>query len=234
VVPGYEIAVLNEPCFEVGGDYYDFLNLGPQSLLLVVADVEGKGVSSALVMSNLQASLRALVMHLHSLEVLTMSLNEMIFNDTKSQKFLSLFLGLVDTRRNGLHYINAGHVPPLLIHGEQGGYRELTEGGTVVGLFPQTEYTRGSVKLATGDVLVCCTDGIVEASNVQEDEYGSERLAACVARHRTKSASAIVDAVSEDVAAFSRGGTHVDDKVLMVTKVTKEGLVSSGNISPMG
>lgn len=234
VVPGYEIAVLNEPCFEVGGDYYDFLNLGPQSLLLVVADVEGKGVSSALVMSNLQASLRALVMHLHSLEVVTMSLNEMMFNDTKSQKFLSLFLGLVDTRRNGLHYINAGHVPPLLIHGEQGEYRELTDGGTVVGLFPQTEYKRGSVKLATGDILVCCTDGIVEASNVQEDEYGSDRLAACVARHRAKSASAIVDAVAAEVASFSRGGTHVDDKVLMITKVTKEGVVTSGSVSPMG
>ncbi|MGH9493053.1 MAG: PP2C family protein-serine/threonine phosphatase [Terriglobales bacterium] len=234
VVPGYEIAVLNEPCFEVGGDYYDFLNLGPQSLLLVVADVEGKGVSSALVMSNLQATLRALVMHLHSLEVLTMSLNEMIYNDTKSQKFLSVFLGLIDTRRNGLHYINAGHVPPILIRGEQGEYRQLTEGGTVVGLFPQTEYTRGSVKLATGDVLVCCTDGIIEAANAQDDEYGTERLAACVARNRSKSAHAIVDAVSADVAAFSAGGTHVDDKVLMVTKVTKEGLVGVSNVSPMG
>src|SRR5262249_35779049 len=187
VVPGYEIAVLNEPCFEVGGDYYDFLNLGPQSLLLVVADVEGKGVSSALVMSNLQATLRALVMHLHSLEVLTLSLNEMIFNDTKSSKFLSVFLGLIDTRRNGLHYINAGHVPPILIHGEQGEYKLLQEGGTVVGLFPQAEYRRGSIKLATGDILVCCTDGILEAANAQEDEYGTERLAACVARNRKKS-----------------------------------------------
>src|SRR5207253_8758870 len=102
VVPGYEIAVINEPCFEVGGDYYDFLNLGPQTLLLVIADVEGKGVSSALVMSNLQATLRALVMHLHSLEVLALSLNEMICTDTKQQKFLSMFLGLVDTRRGGL------------------------------------------------------------------------------------------------------------------------------------
>lgn len=234
VVPGYEIAVLNEPCFEVGGDYFDFLNLGPQSLLLVVADVEGKGVSSAMVMSNLQASLRALVMHLHSLEVLTMSLNEMIFNDTKSRKFLSLFLGLIDTRRNGLHYINAGHVPPLLIHGDGRPHQELTEGGTVVGLFPQTEYQRGSVKLATGDILVCCTDGIVEASNKQDDEYGSGRLAASVARHRAKSAHAIVDAVATEVAGFSAGGQHVDDKILMITKVTKEGVVIAGNVSPMG
>src|SRR5205085_3902468 len=84
IVPGFDIAVMNEMCYEVGGDYYDFLNLGPQTLLLVIADVEGKGVSSALVMSNLQATLRALVMHLHSLEVLALSLNDMICQDTKS------------------------------------------------------------------------------------------------------------------------------------------------------
>jgi sigma-B regulation protein RsbU (phosphoserine phosphatase) len=224
VVPGYELAVSNEPCFEVGGDYYDFLNLGPQTLLLVIADVEGKGVSSAMVMSNLQATLRALVMHLHSLEVLTLSLNEMIYNDTKSEKFLSIFLGLVDIRRNGLHYINAGHVPPILVSGETGAYRLLEEGGTVVGLFPDSEYTRGGAKLQPGDVLVGCTDGIMEACDTCEEEYGVDRLAACVARNRTKSAQAIVDAVLDEVNFFSVGGVHKDDKVLMVLKVTKEGV----------
>ncbi|HTC93419.1 MAG TPA: SpoIIE family protein phosphatase [Terriglobales bacterium] len=227
VVPGYELAVLNEPCFEVGGDYYDFLNLGPQTLLLVIADVEGKGVSSALIMSNLQATLRALVMHLHSLEVLALSLNEMIYNDTKSEKYLSIFLGLVDTRRSGLHYINAGHVPPILINGETGKYKLLEEGGTVVGLFPTAEYNRGSASLTPGDVLVCCTDGILEAMNAQEDEYGTERLAECVASHRVKPAQAIVDAVLAEVSEFSRSGTHIDDKVLMIMKVTQVGVVET-------
>jgi len=229
VVPGYELAVLNEPCFEVGGDYYDFLSLGPQTLLLVIADVEGKGVSSALIMSNLQATLRALVMHLHSLEVLALSLNEMIYNDTKSEKYLSIFLGLVDTRRSGLHYINAGHVPPILVSGETGEYKLLEEGGTVVGLFPTAEYNRGSANLSAGDVLVCCTDGILEAMNAQDEEYGTERLAECVARHRTKSAQAIVDAVLSEVNEFSRSGTHIDDKVLMIMKVTQAGAVETAS-----
>ena len=229
VVPGYDIAVINEPCFEVGGDYYDFLNLGPQSLLLVVADVEGKGVSSALVMSNLQATLRALVMHLHSLEVLTLSLNEMICNDTKSQKFLSMFLGLVDTRRNGLHYINAGHVPPILVDGETGQYQSLEDGGTVIGLFLATEYQRGAAKLKAGDILVCCTDGIQEANNAADEEFGTERLAASVFQHRNKSAQELVDSVLADVNAFSATGTHVDDKVLMVLKVTGSGAVSASS-----
>jgi len=229
VVPGYDIAVINEPCYEVGGDYYDFLNLGPQSLLLVVADVEGKGVSSALVMSNLQATLRALVMHLHSLEVLTLSLNEMICNDTKSQKFLSMFLGLVDTRRNGLHYINAGHVPPILIDGETGKYQTLEDGGTVIGLFLATEYERGAAKLKAGDILVCCTDGILEANDEKDDEFGNDRLAASVFQHRNKSAQELVDSVLADVNAFSVRGTHVDDKVLMVLKVTGSGAVAAAS-----
>ncbi len=223
VVPGYDLAVANQPCFEVGGDYYDFLSLGPQTLLLVIADVEGKGVSSALVMSNLQATLRALITHLHSLEVLALSLNEMIFNDTKSKKFLSVFLGLLDTRRNGLHYINAGHVPPVLVNGDSGHYELLEAGGTVVGLFPDAEYSRGSCRLRPGDVLVCCTDGITEPCNLNEEEYGTERLAQCVSRNRRRAAHEIVGAVMDDLAEFSRGGIHVDDKVLMIVKVTEGG-----------
>jgi sigma-B regulation protein RsbU (phosphoserine phosphatase) len=222
VIPGYELAVMNEPCYEVGGDYYDFLSLGPQTLLLVIADVEGKGVSSALVMSNLQATLRALVMHLHSLEVLALSLNEMMYNDTKSRKYLSIFLGLVDTRRNGLHYINAGHVPPILINGETGEYKLLQDGGTVVGLFPTAEYERGSAKLNPGDILVTSTDGITEACNANDDEFGYDRLAKCVAKHRQKSAEQIIEAVLAEVKEYSHEGVHIDDKVLMVLKVTKD------------
>ena len=222
VIPGYELAVINEPCYEVGGDYYDFLSLGPQSLLLVIADVEGKGVSSALVMSNLQATLRALVMHLHSLEVLALSLNEMMYNDTKSRKYLSIFMGLVDTRRNGLHYINAGHVPPILINGETGEYKLLQDGGTVVGLFPTAEYARGSAQLNAGDILVTSTDGITEACDASDEEFGYDRLAKCVAKHRHKTADQIIESVLTEVKEHAKEGVHVDDKVLMILKVTKD------------
>ena len=225
VIPGFELAVANEPCFECGGDYYDFLHLGPQSLLLVVADVEGKGVSSALVMSNLQATLRALVMHLHSLEVLALSLNEMIYNDTKSEKYLSCFLGLVDTRRNGLHYINAGHVPPILVDGTTGKYSLLEEGGTVVGLFPKTDYTRGTAQLKSGDILVCCTDGILEACDERDEEFGSEQLAAAVIKHRDKTAPAIIESVLAEVNQWCHG-VQADDKVLMVMKVNSNGTIT--------
>jgi sigma-B regulation protein RsbU (phosphoserine phosphatase) len=221
VVPGYDIAVLRDFCFNVAGDYYDFLNLGPQSLLIVSAEVEGKGVSSALIMANLQATLRALIMHLHSLEVLAFSLNEMLYKDTHG-KHLSLFLGLVDTRRNVLHYINAGHVPPALIRGESGEIKLLEEGGTVIGLFPQADFTRGSAKLEPEDLLVCCTDGILDVCDEHQQQYGSKRLAELVRENRQRNAQGIVDAVLSDVASYSTASMNDDDKVLIVLKVTSD------------
>ena len=219
-VPGYQLAVANHPCSEVGGDYYDFLSLGPQTQLLVVADVEGKGLASAMAMSKLQATLRALVTQLHSLEVLALSLNEMMFNDTKSRKFLSVFLGLLDTRHNGLHYINAGHVPPIVVDGESGEYRLLEEGGTVVGLFAEAEYNRGTYKLRPGDIFVACTDGITGPRDLHDEKYGSARLAQCVSRNRHRTAEEIIDSVLSDLTNFARGAVQVDDQVLMVMKVT--------------
>jgi len=232
VVPGFELAVINEMCYDVGGDYYDFLSLGPHTLLLVVADVEGKGVASALVMSNLQATLRALVMHLHSLEVLALSVNDMICADTRRGKFMSMFLGLVDTRGNKLHYINAGHCPPILIDGETGRHKLLDKGGTVVGMFPDAVYQRGSERLKRGDILVACTDGILEACDTKDDEFGEERLAEAVAKIRTRPAQHIVDTVLKEVDDFSKGGQNIDDKVLMVLKVTADAAMETQKIAP--
>jgi sigma-B regulation protein RsbU (phosphoserine phosphatase) len=218
LVEGLDIALLNEPCFAVGGDYYDFLSLGPNTFLSVIADVEGKGVSSALVMSNLQATLRALVLHLHSLDEIAESLNRMILNDTRSQKYLSIFLGLIDIRRKGLHYINCGHVPPVIVRTGSDPVA-LTEGGMVIGLFESARFERGYTRLQRGDVLVLCTDGITESMDAQHEEYGTDRLVECVRTVQDKSAAEIVSAVSADVTRFSRYGAHTDDKVMIAIKV---------------
>ncbi len=218
LVEGFDIAVLNEPCYAVGGDYYDFLSLGPQTLLVVIADVEGKGVSSALVMSNLQATLRALVLHLHSLNEVTEALNRMILTDTRGGKYLSIFLGLIDVRRKGLHYINCGHVPPIIVRPQQEAIH-LTEGGMVIGLFENVPFDRGYLRFQPGDVLVLCTDGITESMDAQHNEYGSDRLIDAVRAAADRKAGEIVASVSSDVARYSRQGTHVDDKVMIAIKV---------------
>ncbi len=219
LVPGFEIALMNEPCFAVGGDYYDFLTMGPHTLLVVIADVEGKGISSAMIMSNLQATLRAMVLHIHSLNDIVESVNRMILEDTRGEKYMTMFLGLIDTRRKSIHYINCGHVPPFVLCPSQNEPIELTEGGMVVGLFDGVQYDRGHAKLQPGDVVVMCTDGITESMDAEDNEYGSENLLACVRQHAERPAPEIVAAASADVARFSRDGTHLDDKVLIAIKV---------------
>jgi phosphoserine phosphatase RsbU/P len=221
VIPGFDLAVLNEPCFEVGGDYYDFLSLGANTLLVVIADVEGKGISSAMVMSNLQATLRALVLHLHSLNDIAESVNKMILHDTRGEKYMTMFMGLIDTRRKAIHYINCGHVPPVIVRpGSEP--LHLTEGGMVIGLFEDVQFERGHVKFQTGDILVLCTDGITEAMDEQSDEFGLDRLVASVTQVPERKAKEIVLKVCDDVTEFSKGGTHMDDKVMLAIKVVNE------------
>jgi phosphoserine phosphatase RsbU/P len=215
---GFDIAVSHRPSLEVGGDYYDFIPLAPDTILMVVADVEGKGVGSAMVMANLQATLHALLAHLHSLERLVESLNDMMLADTRGQKFMTMFVGLLDQPNRTLHYVNAGHVQPGVIRAN-GDIEYLAEGGIVVGLFAGMRYQRGHVKLHPGDVVVACTDGITEADNSAEEEFGSQRLVDLVSSERTQPAQDIVKSVLKEVDLFSHGGTHDDDRVILILKV---------------
>ena len=217
-LPGFDIAVSNRMSLEAGGDYYDFIQLAPDTMLAVVADVEGKGVGSAMVMANLQATLHALIAHLHSLERLVESLNDMMLADTRGQKYMTMFVALLDQPRRTLHYVNAGHVPPAVVRAN-GTVDYLREGGMVVGMFPSVKFDRGHVRMEPGDIFVACTDGITEAMNSQDDEYGSQRLIDLVARERSLPAAEIVQSVLTEVDHFSRGGTHEDDRVILIMKV---------------
>jgi sigma-B regulation protein RsbU (phosphoserine phosphatase) len=215
---GYDIAVSNRMSLEAGGDYYDFIQLAPDTMLTVVADVEGKGVGSAMVMANLQATLHALLAHLHSLERLVESLNDMMLADTRGQKYMTMFLTLLDQPHRTLHYVNAGHVPPAVVRAN-GTVDYLREGGMVVGMFPAVRFDRGHVRLEMGDIFVACTDGITEAMDTEDDEFGSQRLVDLVARERKLPAAEIVQSVLREVDLFSRGGTHEDDRVILILKV---------------
>jgi sigma-B regulation protein RsbU (phosphoserine phosphatase) len=217
-LPGFDIAVSNRMSLEAGGDYYDFIQLAPDTMLTVVADVEGKGVGSAMVMANLQATLHALIVHLHSLERLVESLNDMMLADTRGQKYMTMFVTLLDQPHRTLHYVNAGHVPPAVVRAN-GTVDYLREGGMVVGMFPSVKFDRGHVRLEPGDIFVACTDGITEAMNAQDDEFGSQRLIEMVARERALPAAEIVQSVLTEVDHFSRGGTHEDDRVILIMKV---------------
>ena len=213
----FEISVFHRPTQMVGGDYYDFLMLDQDTMLTVVADVEGKGVASALMMSNLQAMLHTLVGHLHSLERLVEAINNLMASEGRQRKFMSMFVAMLDRRHRGLHYINAGHVPPAVIRAD-GRVESLREGGMVIGVIPGQSYERGFLRMEVGDVFIACTDGITESMNRAGDEFGLERLEQCVASHRHKKPPEIVKCLLSEVDEFSRGGAHEDDTVVLIMK----------------
>jgi len=184
----------------------------------VVADVEGKGVASAMIMSNLQATLRAIVRHVHSLEGIVFTLNESILASARSCKFMTLFLGLIHLPTRALHYVNAGHVPPAVVRAE-GETVTLGAGGLPIGLFPQSRYTRGSLELKAGDLLLACTDGITEADNAAGDQFESEGMVKVARAHCQSAAQKIVDTICAEVTEFHREGIHHDDRVMMAIKV---------------
>ena len=227
VFPGIEIAVSHRASQMVGGDYYDFLPVEVdrgESLLLVVADVEGKGAASALVMANVQATLHALADHVETLEKLPATINHKLLMGAcasmaqgRPTKYLSMFLALVEAGGRNFRYVNAGHVPPAVIRTD-GSVEWLEAGGMIVGLLPDIQFECGTVALAPGDLLVACTDGITEAMDVTGTEFGRARLAELVTGVREQSPEEIMRAVLREVETHSRGGIYEDDRILMVMK----------------
>jgi CHASE2 domain-containing sensor protein len=217
VIDGLDIAVRHETSLQVGGDYYDFILLNPETFLFVVADVEGKGASSALVMSNVQATLHALLIHEQSLENLVPTLNECILRN-RTRKFITLFLGLLDLRSWKLRYVNCGHVWPIVVRSGSDPI-ELQEGGTMIGLLPGRNYACGMIQLQPGDLLLAYTDGMTEANSRFGEQYECQRMVSAAQSHRQCSAQEVVDSIFNDVARFSVGGDHEDDKVMMAIKV---------------
>ena len=228
VFPGIEIAVSHRASQMVGGDYYDFLPVqvdGAEALLLVVADVEGKGAASALVMANVQATLHALADHLETLEKLPATINQKLLMGARSSsttggrmtKYLSMFLALVETGGRNLRYVNAGHVPPAVIRAD-GTVEWLHAGGMIVGLLPDISFECGTAALAPGDILVACTDGITEAMDSVGTEFSRQRMAELVISVRDRSPEAILRTVIAAVETHSRNGMYEDDRILMIMK----------------
>jgi phosphoserine phosphatase RsbU/P len=226
---GLEISVSHRASQMVGGDYYDFLPVvvdGQNSLLVVVADVEGKGAASALVMANVQAILHALADHIEALEKLPATINQKILlrertgnPRSRATKYLSMFLGLAEPGGRSFRYVNAGHVPPAVIRTD-GTIEWLETGGMIVGLLPDVQFECGSAALAQGDLLVACTDGITEAMDRDGTEFSRQRLAEFVARMRHRQPEEIIQAVIAEVEKHSRGGAYEDDRILMVIKAS--------------
>ena len=214
---GYEIDVAWRPLRSVGGDYFDVLKFNEQSLAVCIGDVAGKGVPAALLMSNLQATVRGFV----GPEVTPADLCARVNRATRpyvgENRFITFFYGLLDAPARRLAYANAGHNPPLLVH-RDGSCSKLQDGGPVLGLVPNWHCQAGSVELAPGDRLILFTDGITEATDARGEEFQEERLVALVTTHRQLRPGAIREKITAAVREFT-GNKWNDDATLLVLGV---------------
>jgi phosphoserine phosphatase RsbU/P len=214
-IPGLDISVAWTPAHEMSGDYLDLIRLGERRLAISVGDVVGKGLPAALLMSNLQAAVRALAPDVLSPEGLAARVNSLMLANTGAQKFITLFYGLLDGYR--LTYTNAGHNPPMLVRAD-GTYSRLETGGVVLGVLPDWSYSQAQVALAPGDRLLAFSDGITEAENPAGAQFGDERLLDLLLRNRGLSATRLRRKIMRAVADFA-GGALQDDATLVVIGV---------------
>jgi sigma-B regulation protein RsbU (phosphoserine phosphatase) len=215
--PGVEVAVAWQPADGVGGDCFDTIAFG-DAVGVSVADIAGKGLPAALLMSNLQAAVRAFALDAAAPSAICASVNRLLCRNMASGRFATFCYARIDPASGRVDYANAGHNPPLLVR-RDGTTETLTKGGMVLGVFPDTKYDQAHVTIAPGDRLVFYTDGITEARNADGDEYGDERLLAAAVAARDQSAEAIKTALLDDVNGFT-GGLFEDDATLIVVAIT--------------
>lgn len=219
VIPGYDIAGKSIPAKDVGGDYFDFIPINHDRLAICMGDISGKGMPAALLMSNLQATLRAQTLHnLNPSECIRRS-NRLLFQITDPEKYATLFYSILDKENNCLCYTNAGHDNPLLLRSD-GQIKRFKEGGIVVGFLENFEYIEEKETLLPGDLLLIYTDGITEALTAAEEEYGEERLTQLVREIREEPAAKIIDRIIAEIEAFRRDAPQTDDMTLIVVKKT--------------
>jgi len=214
-VKPFQIACAWEPARSVGGDYFDVLTLGPHQLGICIADVSGKGITAALLMANLQAAVRAFAPGSASPGALCRKLNEVLCGSIAPGKFVTFFYGVLDGDKLILRFENAGHSPPIVLRGDDATI--LTEGGTVLGLFPKSSYEERQFALQSGDCLLLTTDGVTEAANENDEEFGNEHVIASARAARSLGAQGIRTRILEDVTRFCEGNFQDDASLIVVT-----------------
>jgi sigma-B regulation protein RsbU (phosphoserine phosphatase) len=218
-IPGYDIAGISLAARQVGGDYFDFIAMQDGLTGLCVADVSGKGVTAALLMAVVQATIRGQSLVDTSMSERLAAANRLIHQSTPSDKFVTMFYSALDATNHRLHYSNAGHNPPFLIS-QNGEMRLLESGGPVLGVLPHFSFEQSSVDLAVGDLLLIFTDGFSEAMNPKLEEYGEERLLEATRRVADQSAQSVLETLFSEVNAFCGEEPQFDDMTIMAVRRT--------------
>lgn len=214
----YDIAALNISSKQVGGDFYDIIKLNEHNFCITIADVSGKGVPAALLMANLQAFLKIICKHGFELSESTALINDLVCENTMDGKFITFFWGLLNNEDLTFTYVNAGHNPPLLIRNNT--ITKLEKGGIILGVMKTfTPYISDTIRLQKDDVIICYTDGITEAKNKNDDEFGDDTLEKICLDNISGSSDDILHAIKTSVQKFSEGTVQSDDITAIIIKV---------------
>lgn len=212
-----DISATYIPCKEVSGDFYDIISLKDGRSIFVCADVSGKGIPGAMVVSNMQATLRAYLEYSTDLISVVTRLNENVIKHTTSDRYITFFIGIFDPATKKFEYINAGHNPPLHVS-KEGRVEKLKTGGIFLGFMP-FEYEKSSIRLKSGDILALFTDGLVETMDNTEEEFGDDRLEKVLLKTSKKNSAAIQKAVITAVQKHQEGQQLEDDFTLIISKI---------------
>jgi sigma-B regulation protein RsbU (phosphoserine phosphatase) len=224
-VAGLDYCGANRPALEVGGDYFDFLDflsLPSPKLGIAIGDVSGKGIPAAKMVPVLHNSLRALTIFPRAdLSSLMTNLNRLVHEALSPNHFASFFYAEYEVPTRRLAYVNAGHNPPIILRSRAGRrhVKRLEVGGGVLGLFPKSSYSQGTVVLESGDLVIAYTDGLSEAMNVEGQLWGEDRLIQTAQGCVGLSAAATIDTLLEAVSSFANGARQQDDIALVILQV---------------
>jgi sigma-B regulation protein RsbU (phosphoserine phosphatase) len=223
-IPGIEIAAASRPALEVGGDFYDFFWLDESRLGIVIADVSGKGIPGALIMSMVRSVVRAESRRSQTPRDVLQAVNQTICSDTRENVFVTMTFAILDLERKRLTFARAGHEPLVAYSPSDGALRLISPEGIALGLVDEEIFTvirDQEVPIRDGDVFVLYTDGIIEAVDRSGHEYGQERFLDLVRTHADKPAEQLIDDLVMDIRDFTRGGKQSDDITLVVLKFNR-------------
>jgi sigma-B regulation protein RsbU (phosphoserine phosphatase) len=216
---GFDISGYMTPCYQVGGDYYDYIPIGTDRLGVTIADVSGKGVSASLLMASLRASLHSEV-HLHyDMEKMTAKLNDFIHRSSSINSFITFFFCELNMKSGELKFINAGHNPPIVLD-KKGKINRMESSGLCLGMFPDVEYGSQTITLHSGDVALLFTDGITESRNKENKEFEEEKLVKLLKKNAKLSAPDLISQIQNEVDTFTANTEQMDDQTVVVIKKT--------------
>ena len=215
----FEISGANIPCYQVGGDYYDFIDIDDERIGITIADVSGKGVSSALIMAQLRASLHTQVSPSYDITEMAAKLNILVHSSTASNVFITFFYGELNKNTGEFSYLNAGHTPPILLN-KKGDIIRLDTCGFCLGMFPIADYEVRTISIEKGDMTLFFTDGFTECRNKANEEFNEDRLGKLLKKNNKLSSQKLIEKIFDEVNSYTSGTEQMDDMTLVIVKRT--------------